>query len=130
MTQQHAYGLLFVILFFDHLPICLAIDTPAPTDPNRHLNAVRKFADNVLKYGRDIYGPKHTPLFVGGLNIHTHEPVKWIAPNVGRWVLSNLSSQQNLFRTLDGLTRVIGDHKYKQASIDAIKHALDHGRTS
>ncbi len=28
------------------------------------LDAVRKFADNVLKYGRDVYGPKHTPLFV------------------------------------------------------------------
>ena len=45
------------------------------TDPNRYLNAVREFADNVLKYGRDTYGPKHTPLFVDGLNIHTHEPV-------------------------------------------------------
>jgi hypothetical protein len=32
----------------------------------------------VLKYGRDTYGPKHTPLFVDGLNIHTHHPVKWI----------------------------------------------------
>ena len=36
-------------------------------DPNRYLNAVREFADNVLKYGRDTYGPKHTPLFVDGL---------------------------------------------------------------
>jgi hypothetical protein len=52
-----------------------------PSDPNnnsKYLDAVRTFADNVLKYGRDTYGPKHTPLFVDGLNIHTHEPVKWI----------------------------------------------------
>ena len=35
---------------------------PAVEDPNRYLNAVREFADNVLKYGRDTYGPKHTPL--------------------------------------------------------------------
>jgi len=28
-----------------------------------------EFADNVLKYGRDTYGPKHTPLFVDGLNM-------------------------------------------------------------
>jgi hypothetical protein len=48
---------------------------PDPSDPNRYLNAVREFADNVLKYGRDTCGPKHTPLFVDGLNIHTHEPV-------------------------------------------------------
>jgi hypothetical protein len=62
------------------LPITLPSPTEAagksdPNDPNRYLNAVREFADNVLKYGRDTYGPKHTPLFVDGLNIHTHEPV-------------------------------------------------------
>jgi hypothetical protein len=36
---------------------CPAAETPAPNDPNRYLNAVRAFADNVLKYGRDTYGP-------------------------------------------------------------------------
>ncbi len=95
-----------------------------PSDPNRYLNAVREFADNVLKYGRDTYGPKHTPLFVDGLNIHTHEPVKWIAPNGDRWILSNQASQQNLFRTLDGLTRVTGDPKYKQALDKALSFIL------
>ncbi|MFC1652084.1 hypothetical protein ACFL3F_00040 [Planctomycetota bacterium] len=55
-----------------------ALGRPDPADPNRYLKAVREFADNVLKYGRDTYGPKHTPLFVDGLNVHTHEPVKWI----------------------------------------------------
>jgi len=47
-------------------------------DSSKYLNAVREFADNVLEYGRDTYGPKKTPLFVDGLNIHTHEPVRWI----------------------------------------------------
>jgi hypothetical protein len=68
------------------------------SDPNqstKYLDAVREFADNVLKYGRDTYGPKHTPPFVDGLNIYTHEPVKWIAPNGDRWILSNLPSQPN-----------------------------------
>jgi hypothetical protein len=32
-------------------------ETQSP-DPNKYLNAVREFADNVLKYGRDTYGPK------------------------------------------------------------------------
>ena len=77
--------------------LLLAIITPAfgqsaPADPNRYLNAVREFADNVLKYGRDTYGPKHTPLFVDGLNIHTHEPVKWIWAITWPW--SNCSSRQ------------------------------------
>lgn len=94
-----------------------------------YLKAVREFADNVLEHGRDTYGPKHTPLFVDGLNIHTHEPVKWIAPNGDRWILSNLASQQNLFRTFDGLTRITGDPKYKQAAMDAIKYAFENLRS-
>jgi pectate lyase len=103
-----------------------------PSDPNqstKYLDAVRTFADNVLKYGRDTYGPKHTPLFVDGLNIHTREPVKWIAPNGDRWILSNLASQQNLLRTLDGLTKVTGDPKYKQAAMDAIEYAFENLRS-
>ena len=102
---------------------------PLETQEGRYLAAVREFADNVLKYGRDTYGPKQTPLFVDGLNVNTHEPVKWIAPNGDRWILSNLASQQNLFRTLDGLTRITGDPKYKQAAMDAIKYAFDNLRS-
>jgi len=53
---------------------------PKEGQESRYLDAVQEFADNVLKYGRDTYAPKHTPLFVDDLNVHTHEPVKWIAP--------------------------------------------------
>ena len=96
---------------------------------SKYLDAVREFADNVLKYGRDTYGPKHTPLFVDGLNIHTHEPVKWIAPSGEKWVLSNLASQQNLFRTLDGLTKITDDPKYRQAAVEAIEYAFENLRS-
>jgi len=67
--------ILEVVLLF----ICLVVfpaDNSWGDEDSKYLNAVREFADNVLKYGRDTYGPKHTPLFVDGLNIHTHEPVK------------------------------------------------------
>ena len=95
---------------------------------SKYLDAVREFADNVLKYGRDTYGPKHTPLFVDGLNVHTREPVKW--KHKGEiWYLSNLASQQNLFRVLDGLTTLTGDAKYRQAAVDAIEYAFGHLRT-
>ena len=129
MVQQRSLWLMFIISLLSQLPICLAVDRPDQTDPNRYLNAVREFADNVLKYGRDTYGPKHTPLFVDGLNIHTHEPVKWIAPNGDRWILSNLASQQNLFRTLDGLTKITGDPKYRQAAMEAIEYAFENLRS-
>jgi len=110
-------------------------DTTSP-ESRKYLDAVREFADNVLKHGRDTYGPKHTPLFVDGLNIHTHEPVKWISPKgnvftateTEEWVLSNFASQQTLLRTLDGLSNITGDAKYRQAAIDAIKYAFDHLR--
>jgi len=107
---------------------CLSAEPPAANAASKYLDAVREFADNVLKYGRDTYGPKHTPLFVDGLNIHTHEPVKWRRDGKV-WILSNLASQQNLFRTLDGLTTVAGDPKYKQAAMEAIKYAFENLRS-
>jgi len=116
-----------------------AADT-AVTLESPYLRAVREFADNVLKYGRDTYGPKHTPLFVDGLNIHTHEPVKWISPKgdmfgdvfkateTEEWILSNFASQQTLLRTLDGLSEVTGDPKYREAAMQAVKYAFENLR--
>jgi pectate lyase len=92
-------------------------------EESKYLDAIRTFADNVLKYGRDTYGPKHTPLFVDGLNIHTHEPVKWRYGGQV-WILSDLACQQNLFRMLDGLTKITGDPRYRQAAVEAIKYAF------
>jgi hypothetical protein len=69
MTQQRAHRLLFAILVLGQFSICLSTEIPDPDQSTKYLNAVRTFADNVLKYGRDTYGPKHTPLFVDGLNV-------------------------------------------------------------
>jgi pectate lyase len=120
---------LFGFAFIGICLVGLALQNCPANEDSKYLDAVKEFADNVLKYGRDTYGPKHTPLFVDGLNIHTHEPVKWIAPNGDRWILSNLASQQNLFRTLDGLTTITGDPKYRQAAMEAIEYAFDNLRS-
>ena len=112
------------ILLVCQFSVSLATETPDPNESTKYLSAVREFADNVLKYGKDTYGPRHTPLFVDGLNVYTHEPVKWIASNGDKWILSNLASQQNLFRTLDGLTEITGDPKYRQAAMEAIEYAF------
>ncbi|MBN2129725.1 MAG: ankyrin repeat domain-containing protein [Sedimentisphaerales bacterium] len=114
-----------VLVVLASAPIPALTDEAAPGDPNRYLDAVREFADNVLKYGRDTYGPKHTPLFVDGLNIHTHAPVKWITPEGQEWVLSNFASQQNLLRTLDGLSEITGDAKYRNAAEEAVRYAIE-----
>ncbi|MBL7184872.1 MAG: ankyrin repeat domain-containing protein [Phycisphaerae bacterium] len=121
------------ILLIWQLSVCLAAEHPDTNQSTKYLDAVREFADNVLKYGRDTYGPKHTPLFVDGLNIHTHEPVKWISPKgdvfkateTEEWILSNFASQQTLLRTLDGLSAITGDPKYLDAAIQTIKYAFE-----
>ena len=91
----------------------------------RYLAAVRGLADKVLEHGRDTYGPKKTPLFVDGLNVDTLQPPVWKRKGE-TWVLSNLASQQNLFRTLDALSAATGDAKYRQAATGAIRYAFDH----
>jgi len=117
------------MLLLCYFSICLAAESPDANESGKYLNAVRTFADNVLKYGRDTYGPKHTPLFVDGLNIHTHEPVKRIDPDGTERILFNLASQQNMFRTLDGLSKIAGDPKYRQAAMEAIEYAFEHLRS-
>lgn len=127
------YVLLGIVMIIIVSP-CLSAETKTPgEESSKYLDAVREFANNVLKYGRDTYGPKHTPLFVDGLNIHTHEPVKWISPKgdlsetteTKEWVLSNFASQQTLLRTLYGLTAITGDRQYRDAAIQATKYALE-----
>jgi pectate lyase len=127
LSKRRTHLALAALFLLIVLPGILAQNSWADED-SKYLKAVREFADNVLKYGRDTYGPKHTPLFVDGLNIHTHEPVKWISSDGEKWILSNLASQQNLFRTLDGLSKITGDPKYRQAAAHAIEHALSNLR--
>ena len=126
-TKYKTHCILEVILLVIFLTGIFAGNSRADGD-SKYLKAVREFADNMLKYGRDTYGPKHTPLFVDGLNIHTHEPVKWRCKGQV-WILSNLASQQNLLRVLDGLTKTKGDPKYRQAAVEAIRYAYDNLRT-
>ena len=108
------------------MAICLTvlcIFSAASAGEDKYVKGVREFADNVLEHGRDKYGPKHTPLFVDGLNVDTREPGKW--KRGGKvWIVSNLASQQNLFRTLDGLSKLTGDAKYRKAAVDATKYAF------
>ncbi len=92
--------------------------------PERFIDAVRTFAGNSLKNGRDVYGPKKTPLFVDGINVDTLEPVKWKSENGHPWVLSDLGNQQNFFRTLAGLSALTGDPQYKKAAVEATRYAL------
>jgi len=90
----------------------------------RYIEAVREFAENVLRYGKDVYGEKHAPLFVDGLNIYSLKPVT-IRDWDRVWITSNMSRQQNLFRTFVGLSKVTGEAKYKRAAVDAVEYMFE-----
>ena len=99
-----------------------------------YLDAVRTFADNVLRHGRDTYGSERTALLADGVNIDTHEPAIWRLPEqqAADWkmpraaIISNLASQQNLFRTLAGLSQLTGDDRYRQAAAEATAYGFAH----
>ncbi len=96
-------------------------------DAKGYLKVLMKFSENVLTYGRDVYGEKHTPLFADGLNIYNQEPAKWVRRD-DEWILSNLGSQQNLFRTFVGMTNLTKNHKFRQQAEEAIMYAFENLR--
>jgi len=93
------------------------------------LRAVVGFADNVLRHGRDTYGSEPTPLLADGLDVDTREPVRWTYSGTrhrpGAWVVSNLALQQNLFRTLVGLSGLTGDPRFRDAAAAAVAFHFD-----
>ena len=93
------------------------------SDSVKYLRHVQAFADTVLEQGRDVYGDERTPLFVDGLHVETLKPVRW-KKDGETWVLCNFASQQNLMRTLDGLSALTGDTKYRKAAEEATCDAL------
>jgi pectate lyase len=93
------------------------------------MDAVKEFADNVLKNGRDRYRSSPTPLFANGINTFTGEHVRWHLntawpsdPGAKDPVISDLASQQTLFRTLTGLSNLTGNASYKNAAKASIKY--------
>ncbi|MGP4038444.1 hypothetical protein ACTWP4_00835 [Gracilibacillus sp. D59] len=90
------------------------------------LNAVIEFCDNVLENGRDRYRENPSPLFCDGINIDTLEQIKWYFPDTGEVVISNLATQQNLFRTLTSLSNVLNEPKYKDSAMAAIRFHFEH----
>ncbi|MHB8898692.1 MAG: hypothetical protein ACYC6Y_08095 [Thermoguttaceae bacterium] len=97
-------------------------------EAGKYLQSVQAFADAVLEHGRDTYGREKTPLFVDGLQARTLEPVRWQKEGQ-TWVLCNFASQQNLLRTLDGLTALSGNGKYRTAAEDAARDAMQRLQT-
>ncbi|WP_185957348.1 pectate lyase [Gracilimonas mengyeensis] len=100
--------------------ISFDVKAQASTKSSPYLDAVKTFADNVLTQGKDTYGDVHSSLFVDGINVRTREPVRWGYDDQS-WIISNFGSQQNLMRTLVGLSELTGDKAYRKAGEAAVK---------
>jgi len=96
-----------------------------PAGDLRRLQAVMRFADQVLKQGRDQWSGENTPLFADGLDLSTGRPVVWKFGGE-EFILSNLASQQNLLRTLVSLSRLTGEEKYRAAAEETVHYHFDH----
>ncbi len=90
------------------------------------MKTVMEFAENVLKFGRDRYHERPSPLFADGIDVNTGEHLKWVLPGGREVVVSNLACQQNLYRTLTALTNITGDPKYKEAAQTGLKYHFDY----
>jgi pectate lyase len=113
---------------------CISISCKKGKESQR-LIAVRIFADNVLEKGIDRWSGKNTPLLVNGINVDTNEPLEYVYDgSIGvlgeggpsnKWIMHNLASQQNLFRTFVALSNLTGDPKYREAAENSIRFHFD-----
>ncbi len=118
-----------------------AIAADVAQQDEARMNAVIHFAETVLKYGRDTYGEKHTPLFTDTLDVDTMKaPEKMYIYRLNKpgprqyqpWqplISSNLAYQGNLMRVLAGLSNLTGNPKYKEAYKDSIAYYFKHYQT-
>lgn len=94
-------------------------------EPSARLEALIAHAENVLKYGRNIEGALYPQLFVDGIDPVTKEATIWSKFNSEKYYVSNLFTQTNLLKMLEGLTSITGDEKYQEAAYDQIQIRFD-----
>ncbi len=90
------------------------------------LQAVKTFADNVLKDAVDRYRVPATPLLANGVNVFSKEHLLWKLPDGTEAVFSDFVIQQNLMRVLTALSNLSGEPKYKEAAKAQISYYFDH----
>ena len=101
-------------------------DAPGRDESDRErFSIVRSYVDRVLETGRDRWSGEDTPLFADGVHVDTRDPPVWRYDG-DEFVVSNMASQQNLFRVMKGLSRLTGDPTYENAAKAAIDYHFSH----
>ncbi|MDA0815920.1 MAG: hypothetical protein O2924_05075, partial [Chloroflexi bacterium] len=124
--------------------LCIAIPesragaAPEPPSDKDRLDGLVKFAETLLKHGRDVYGKKHTPLIPNYLEVDTlrapeQEYITRVGgpgPRMGQSyqpaIASNLAYQGNLQRFLAGISNLTGDPKYKEFYKEGLRYHFEH----
>ncbi|MBX7258174.1 MAG: hypothetical protein K1Y02_17565 [Candidatus Hydrogenedentes bacterium] len=97
--------------------------------------AVQQFADTMLAHGRDVYGEKHSPLFVSQLNVVTQRIPEATETDPGVWnghfevaghqpYCQNLIGDLGILDVLKTMTRVTDDPRYDAARRDYLTYLL------
>lgn len=92
-------------------------------DANRYLDCARRFADTMLQYGTDRYGPRTSPMFVATLDPVTKSLPATLPPappgirqDDRSYPGVNLYRDTMLIRSLYLLTRLTGAEVYRQGA--------------
>ncbi len=96
----------------------------ATFEPQRgYLYYARSFVDTMLKYGTDIYGPEHSPMFVSLLMLDTKQHPQSVIPSmpgqrIGDRALfgGNLQHDVPLLLAMQSLSQLTGDPRYAEAA--------------
>jgi hypothetical protein len=110
------------------LTSCIAAAAFGAEPQDRYLTVVRRAADALLAAGVDDFGPQKSALILSVLDPKSGRPLGKLpkAPSGVRAsdrcppYGSNANLQQDLYRTLDDLSRITGDARYAQASLAAL----------
>ena len=106
----------------------MLLDWKTCMEDNDRVNILTEFLDEILKLGADRWNG--TPLISDGYNTLTDMPYEWPYPtttkNPAPAVLSDLASQGNLMRMMDGIGNWIYDDKYKDRVDEIHRYYVDH----
>lgn len=88
------------------------------SDTTFFVDAVGTHVGTALERCRDRWGPA-TGLLADGYHLSSRDPMRWESA-----IVSDLSCQQNLIRSLDGLARLTGAELWQQVAEEWIGNAL------